>query len=62
MADITVQVSSAGLTAYGALAYGKNTYGGEGSPIFKHKTLKLTTYLGGEVSLGVMLNGVILMT
>jgi hypothetical protein len=40
MADITVQVSSAGLTAYGALAYGKNTYGGEGSPIIQTQNVE----------------------
>jgi hypothetical protein len=32
MADITVQVSSAGLTAYGADAYGVGSYGGNSQP------------------------------
>jgi hypothetical protein len=31
MADITVQVSSAGLTAYGASDWGSQTYGGDQS-------------------------------
>jgi hypothetical protein len=40
MADITVQVSSAGLTAYGAQAYGSNTYGGDNSPVIQTQTVE----------------------
>ena len=40
MADITVQVSSAGLTAYGAQAYGTNTYGGDNSPTIQTQTVE----------------------
>ena len=32
MADITVQVSSAGLNAYGTNAYGVGNYGGNNQP------------------------------
>ena len=32
MADITVQVSSAGLTAYGSQSWGSFSYGGDNQP------------------------------
>jgi len=38
MADITVQVSSAGLTAYGADAYGVGNYGGDSNPTIQVQT------------------------
>ena len=38
MADITVQVSSAGLTAYGANAYGVGNYGGDSNPTIQVQT------------------------
>ena len=38
MADITVQVSSAGLTAYGADAYGVGGYGGDSNPVVQIQT------------------------
>src|SRR5210317_1454197 len=39
MADITVQVSSAGLTAYGADAYGVGSHGGDSNPTIQVQTV-----------------------
>jgi hypothetical protein len=46
MADITVQVSSAGLTAYGADAYGYGSFGGNATPIVQVQTAQAYNLTG----------------
>src|SRR6056300_97227 len=53
MADITVQVSSAGLTAYGANAYGTNAYGGDTSPSIQIQSVDAYNFSGwGGITYG----------
>ena len=46
MADITVQVSSAGLTAYGSDAYGYGSFGGNATPIIQVQTTQAYNLTG----------------
>jgi hypothetical protein len=63
MADITVQVSSAGLTAYGADAYGYGSFGGNATPIgqVSNCTSLLSNRLGWTYTWGSATHGVILL-